>query len=87
MRLIDGIHHQQKDKRFNYATWLTTMTVNDSIIYIDECAINLFTRRTQGRAPVGQPVQQRVIGARMAHINLILVINADLGLVHFDLRQ
>jgi len=76
-----------KDKRFNYVTWLTTLTVNDSIIYIDECAINLFTRRTQGRAPVGQPVRQRVIGARMANINLIMAINADLGLVHFDLRQ
>ena len=76
-----------KDNRFNYVTWLTTLSVNDNIIYVDECAINLFTRRTQGRAPIGQPVRQQVIGARMANINLIMAINADLGLVHFDVRQ
>ena len=46
-----------KDNRFKYVTWLTTLSVNDNIIYVDECAINLFTRRTQGRAPIGQPVR------------------------------
>lgn len=76
-----------KETRFDYVTWLTTLTVNDSLIYVDECAINLFTRRTQGRAPIGQPVRQRVTGARMANVNLIMAINADLGLVHYDLRQ
>jgi len=75
-----------KQQRLEYATWLSRLEFNDSV-YIDECGINLFTRRTQGRAPVGQPVRQRVLGARMANIILIMAINADLGLVHFDLRQ
>lgn len=76
-----------KQHRFEYASWLSGLQINDSVIYLDECGINLFTRRTQGRAPVGQPVRQRVLGARMANVNLIMAINGDLGLVHFDLRQ
>lgn len=76
-----------KEVRYAYASWLTSVNVQDNIIYIDECGINLFTRRTQGRAPVGQRVRQRIAGARMANINLIMAINADLGLVHYDLRQ
>lgn len=76
-----------KEARYHYATWLTSLPVDHNVVYIDECSINLFTRRSQGRAPVGQPVRQRVVGARMANINLVMAINSDLGLVLYDLQQ
>lgn len=78
---------ETKQKRYEYFTWLTSLNLNDNIINIDECGFNLFTRRTQGRAPIGQPVRQEVVGHRMRNINLIMAINADLGLVAFDLQQ
>ena len=76
-----------KETRHQYAIWLTSLPVNHHVVYIDECGINLFTRRSQGRAPVGQPVRQRIVGARMANINLIMAINSDMGLVLYDLQQ
>lgn len=56
-----------KQRRFEYASWLAGLQISDSDIYmyLDECGINLFTRRTQRRAPVGQAVRQRVLGTRM----------------------
>lgn len=78
---------ETKALRFQYMTWLSNLDVNSQIIYIDECGFNTYTRRNQGRAPVGERVRQRVGGIRGRNINLILAINADVGLVYFELQQ
>ena len=54
-----------KELRFENATWLAALPIKD-IIYVDECGINLFTRRTQGGAPIGEPVRQCILAVRMA---------------------
>lgn len=77
-----------KEKRFQYATWLVNLPANlHHIIYIDECGFNLFQRRTQGRAPVGERVRRQIDGVRMRNMNFIMAINSDHGLIAHDLQQ
>ena len=40
-----------KNLRLAHATWLMQNIQNADFIYIDEAGINLWTRRTRGRAP------------------------------------
>ena len=68
-----------------YAQWFTDLGANDNVVYIDECGYNVYTRRLQGRAPIGQPVRQQVLGNRGKNVNLTLAINANVGLVHYSL--
>lgn len=68
-----------------YAQWFTNLGVNDNVIYIDESGYNIYTRRQQGRAPIGQPVRMQVLGNRGRNVNLTLAINANVGLVHHSL--
>ena len=48
-------------------------------MYIDESGFNIFTRRTKGRAPLGERVR-RVVAPRGR--NVTLAISPDMGLVH-----
>lgn len=73
--------------RFDYMTWLTNLPVNQKIIYVDETGFNVFTRRRQGRAPIGQRVWQENNNIRDANINIIIAISSEVGLVHFDIEQ
>ena len=60
---------------------------NDEIIYLDESGYNLYTRRSQGRAPVGDRVRQVRPGSRESNVNLCLAINGDVGVVFYELFQ
>jgi transposase len=75
------------NRRQDYANWLTNLGVTDRIVYIDESGYNIFTRRTQGRAPIGDRVRRRVCGSRGRNINVMLAISADIGLVHAEIGQ
>lgn len=76
-----------KEKRWQYAQWLTQLPATAHIIYVDECGFNIYQRRRQGRAEVGQRVRRQVNGARGRNINLIMAISADHGLLYHELKQ
>ena len=52
-----------KVARQNFAHWMTNEGVNQHLVYIDEAGFNLFTRRTRGRAVVGQRAVRQVAGS------------------------
>ena len=76
-----------KEKRRTYAQWLTNLPPTSHIIYIDECGFNVFQRRHQGRATVGQRVRRIANGTRGRNINLIMAISSEHGLLHHELKQ
>ena len=53
-------------------------------IYIDEMGFNLYTKRTYGRAPVGQRAMRAVGGQRGGNITLIAAISDTAGLVYSE---
>ena len=56
-------------------------------MYIDECGFNVWTRRTRGRAVVGQPAVRRVRGQCGRSITIVLGISEDLGVVHWQVFE
>lgn len=74
---------QTKETRFNYATWLSHLAMNHKLMYIDESGFNLYQRRTQGRARVGQPVRRNPVeNSRGRNINVIIALSSE-GVIHF----
>ena len=55
-------------------------------MYIDESEFNIFTRRSKGRAPLGQRVH-RVVATHGRNVNITLAISPDMGLVHHVIEQ
>lgn len=62
------------------------MPLNHKVLYIDESGINLYQRRTKGRAPVGQPVH-REVNPRGKNVNVIIAICSEIGVVHYSVSQ
>ena len=50
-------------------------------VYIDESGFNIFTRRSKGRAPLGERVR-RVVAPCGRNISITLAISPDMRLVH-----
>ena len=48
---------------------------------------NLYTRRTQGRASVGQRAVRQVAGSRGKNLNTIMAISAAAGLHYYELHE
>lgn len=64
-------------RRTQYAQWLAGLGIEERIIYVDESGYNIYTRRTKGRAPVGERVRREAC-ARGRNMNIILAINQEL---------
>lgn len=77
---------ETKLRRQQYAQWLTGLNVNHKLIYIDETGFNVYQRRSQGRAPVGERVR-RNNGVRGRNINVIVAISADFGVIRYSTSQ
>lgn len=75
---------QTIEERFHYSTWLSSLGINDNLVYIDETGYNLFTRRTKGRALRGERVRRQTL-PRGPNVNLIMATAATIGLVHHTL--
>ena len=60
--------------------------VHQRQVYIDESGLNIFTRRTKGRAPLGERVC-RVIAPRGRNVNIALAISPYMGLVYHVIEQ
>ena len=53
-------------------------------VYIDEMGFNLYTKRTYGRAPVGQRALRIVGGHRGGNIKLIAAILDGADLLYYE---
>jgi hypothetical protein len=51
-------------------------------VYLDETGFNLWTRRSQGRAPKGHPIRRTVTTQRGPNASVCLAISANFGLIH-----
>ena len=60
---------------------------NADFIYIDEAGINLWTRRTRGRAPRGQRAVRVVQGRRGHNLTMTFAVNTTTGLAHHELSE
>ena len=78
---------EAKERRFQHATWLSTLPINHHVIYVDECGFNIYQRRSQGRAPVGQRVRREINASRGRNVNVILAINDRHGLMAHIIEQ
>ena len=58
--------------------------LNTRRVYLDETGFNLYTRRTYGRAPVGQRVNRIVGSQRGRNVTFLVAITPDVGVLHFE---
>ena len=61
-----------KNERYNYANWMMAEGVGRNLVYLDEAGFNLFTRRTRGRARIGQRAVRQVGNSRGRHLTLLM---------------
>ena len=60
--------------------------VHQRQVCIGNSGFNIFTRRTEGCAPLGEQVR-RVVAPRGTNVNITLAISPDMGLVHHAIEQ
>ena len=72
---MDRNNLQVKEEHREFVLLLTQEGINQNLLYVDECGFNLFTRRTRGRARVGQRAVRQVCNSRGKNINIILAIS------------
>ena len=70
------------DMRAVYAQWFLEQGVVAHLVFIDETGFNIWTRRSFGRAPRGQPARRVVHGQRGKNCTVTVAVSADVGLVH-----
>lgn len=70
-----------------YAEWILNGNINERRIYIDETGFNLYTRRTYGRAAVGQRVNRIVGSQRGQNVTFIVAVTPDVGVIYFEVYQ
>ena len=75
------------DNRAEYAQWFMEEAALGRPVFIDECGYNVWTRRTYGRAPRGQPARRVVSGQRGRNLNVTIAIAPGAGLVHHRMAQ
>ena len=75
-----------KEARARYSHDMYARHLQEDRIYIDEMGYNLYTKRTYGRAPIGQRALRIVGGQRGGNITLIAAISDGAGLVYFEIH-
>ena len=68
------------------AEWFLASGVIGHCIFIDETGYNIWTRRSQGRAPRGAPVRRVVNNQRGRNCSVTFAISHEVGLVHHTIR-
>ena len=61
--------------------------VNQNLVFVDEAGFNLYTRRTRGRASIGQRAVRQVAGGRGKNLNIIMAISVAAGLHYYELHE
>lgn len=73
--------------RREYAQWFLNVGVATELVYIDESGINLWVRRTRGRAPRGERAVRVVGGQRGRNFTVVFAISSRRGLVHHNIFE
>ncbi|XP_068674822.1 uncharacterized protein [Montipora foliosa] len=68
-------------KRLDYANWFMGHAVVNHTVFIDECAYNIWTSRSQGRARRGGLAFRQVCGQRGRNVTVTMAISPTNGLV------
>ena len=76
-----------KTLRAEYADWYLQQEAGKVLVYVDESCFNIFTRRTRGRAAVGQPAFRQVQFERGKNLNLVMAVASGVGVVYFELQR
>ena len=77
-----------KNRRHDFAQWLMQEGVNHAeIIFIDESGINLWLKRTRGRAIRGQRALRTVGGQRGRNLTMTFAVSSRRGLIHHNLME
>ena len=67
--------------------WMLLEGVNQNLVFVDEAGFNFYTRRTRGRASVGQHAVRQVAGSLGKNLNIIMAILAAAGLHYYELHE
>lgn len=78
---------QVKERRMAYAQWLMMNGVNNELVFLDECGINLWTRRTRGRAPRGSRAVRVVTARRGRNFTVIFAVGHTRGLIFHEIFE
>ena len=76
-----------KKQRHQFATWLMHHVHGTEFIYIDEAGINLWMKRTRGRAVRGTRAVRVVQGRRGTNFTMTFAVSNISGLVHHELSE
>ena len=76
-----------KELRRAFAQWIMQIPINTEIIFIDEAGLNLWMKRTRGRARRGERAVRVVGGARGQNFTMTFAASPAGGLIHHDLQQ
>jgi len=76
-----------KATRHQYAGWLMENIQRYEFVFVDEAGINLWTKRTRGRARRGQRAVRVVQGRRGPNLTMTFAVSAESGLVHHELQE
>ena len=60
---------------------------NNRRVYLDETGFNLYTRRTYGRAPVGERAIRVVGSQRGRNITFPVAVTPDVGVLHYEVFE
>ena len=56
-------------------------------VYLDETGFNLYTRRTYGRAPMGERVNRVVGSQRGRNVTFLVAVTTDVGVLHYEVFE
>ena len=76
-----------KEQRFEYCQWLMGNIQRFDLIFVDEAGINLWLKRTRGRARRGERAVRVAQGRRGHNLTMTFAVSARAGLIHHDLFQ
>ena len=76
-----------KDRRQDFAQWIMNAAVNTEMIFIDEAGINIWTKRSYGRAHRGERAVRVVAGRRGNNLTITFAISATNGVVFHDIKE
>ena len=77
-----------KQQRHAFATWLIIHEVQETeFIFIDEAGINIWTKRTRGRAVRGRRAMHVVQGRRGPNLTMTFAVSNVGGLIYHELTE
>lgn len=90
-KLEDSIEYRNvdrvKENRRQFANWLLHEGIHKDLIFMDEAGVNLYCKRTRGRARRGERAVRVVGGRRGRNLTMTFAISQVNGVVHHRLQE